>query len=238
MRTLRSLGLITALIMSDAAFAVDDVASSVHNLTTLGPGNIRLSVIPTSPVTGVQREEICVFCHTPHHGDATVAAPLWNRAVNTGAYTMYSSPTINMVIAGSPQGVSLACLSCHDGTIAFDQLRNGPGPNDVNTATPSRGWTFQNAAASRMPNTSYAFLDTDLSNDHPVSVTYNNVAGVGGDAMFYDIPTVQAGGLRFFGAGVNQVECASCHNPHDPTNRPFLRINNDYSALCLTCHIK
>jgi predicted CXXCH cytochrome family protein len=34
------------------------------------------------------------------------------------------------------------------------------------------------------------------------------------------------------------VECASCHDPHNPTNGTFLRVANTGSAVCLACHIK
>ncbi|MEI8197329.1 MAG: cytochrome c3 family protein, partial [Phycisphaerae bacterium] len=33
------------------------------------------------------------------------------------------------------------------------------------------------------------------------------------------------------------VTCASCHTPHDNTNR-FLLMKNTKSQLCLTCHMK
>ncbi|MDB5953698.1 cytochrome c3 family protein [Ramlibacter sp.] len=33
------------------------------------------------------------------------------------------------------------------------------------------------------------------------------------------------------------VECASCHDPHT-SNTTFLRIKNDGSAVCLSCHVK
>ena len=42
----------------------------------------------------------------------------------------------------------------------------------------------------------------------------------------------------------DKVQCASCHDPHDPDERneqgrdPFLRTSNRESALCLTCHAK
>ncbi len=74
--------------------------------------------------------EVCVFCHTPHGGRTDVAAPLWNRAMpDTGAfsYTMYKSPNFDATGPGQPQGVSLACLSCHDGTVGIDSLINAPG---------------------------------------------------------------------------------------------------------------
>jgi predicted CXXCH cytochrome family protein len=47
---------------------------------------------------------------------------------------------------------------------------------------------------------------------------------------------VVAAGLPLFTAST--MQCATCHNVHDNTNVPFLRINNAASALCTTCHIK
>jgi len=77
-------------------------------------------------------------------------------------------------------------------------------------------------------------LGTDLSDDHPVSMVYNTTL----DTAFNPIATVKSDGLRFFGAGVNEVQCATCHNPHEAGNEKFLRIANADSDLCLTCHIK
>jgi predicted CXXCH cytochrome family protein len=42
-----------------------------------------------------------------------------------------------------------------------------------------------------------------------------------------------------YGATNDQVECATCHNPHDQTTfGKFLRFDNAASALCTTCHNK
>jgi formate-dependent nitrite reductase cytochrome c552 subunit len=57
-------------------------------------------------------------------------APLWNRALPIDTtYQTYGSPNFDGAgpTAGKPKGVSLACLSCHDGTVAVDALINGPG---------------------------------------------------------------------------------------------------------------
>lgn len=60
-------------------------------------------------------------------------APLWNRALppSPGNFQNYNSPNFDNLQSGSltpgPKGVSLACLSCHDGVIAFDALINAPG---------------------------------------------------------------------------------------------------------------
>ena len=67
--------------------------------------------------------QVCVFCHTPHHG-RTDTAPLWNKD-NVATYVAYG-PTL----AGTPtdvSGSSLACLSCHDGVTTFDNIINRPG---------------------------------------------------------------------------------------------------------------
>jgi len=83
--------------------------------------------------TADQTTEVCVFCHTPHGGQPSSSVnsvPLWNRALPDGAgYTMYDSPNFDGKPSqtGQPIGVSLACLSCHDGTIGIDSLINAPG---------------------------------------------------------------------------------------------------------------
>ncbi len=217
-------------LLGNTALAADDISSTKHNLSTSGTGSIKLA---SAPGADTDKDQLCSFCHTPHFGDASVGVVLWNRSVNTSGYTMYSSSSIDMTIASQPQGVSLACLSCHDGTIAFDNLRNGPGAGDYNGNTWSRGWSWT-SNVNKMSGSASANVGQDLSNDHPVSVTYDNTA----DTAFYSATAVTSAGLRLYGSGGNQVECGSCHNPHNNTYAPFLRINNQGSALCLTCHVK
>ena len=74
----------------------------------------------------------------------------------------------------------------------------------------------------------------DLSNDHPIAMTYPTSAQ---DPLF-NTPLDPLGGwpdIPLFGG---KVECASCHDVHDPGLVPFLRTSNTASALCLRCHIK
>lgn len=229
MRKLKYLiGAMAALAMFGLANSASaDVVGSRHDLTTSTGG-----AFSTTAVT----DQVCVFCHTPHGASAT-GRPLWNRAVGAGPYTMYDnafSSTIDMVVAATPQGVSLACLSCHDGTLAFDQLINGPtiapGAYDYDAAAVSRGWAFTgaNTLGGAGPPVE---LGTDLTDDHPISVAYDNVA----DPQFNPAVAGFVGSLPLYSG---RVECGSCHNPHQTANVPFLRIPNAASALCTTCHIK
>jgi predicted CXXCH cytochrome family protein len=192
-----------------------------------GPDNVAGSRHNMSSRSGLTNyNEVCVYCHTPHGGQ-TQNAPLWNRNFGIGPYQMYNSSyssTIDMQVAASPQGVSLACLSCHDGTIGLDVIVNRP---NADTARAGSGNTMPANSGQLFAN-----LGTDMRNDHPVSITYDNVA----DPAFNPPSGGRVGGVLPLYLG--RVECGSCHNPHNTSFSPFLRVSNSASSLCRTCHIK
>lgn len=210
--TLLKIASALSLLISGAASAT--IVGSHHDLSSTGHG----------ATYGQTLDQVCIFCHAPHNADLA-AAPLWNREDSGETFTMYNqvntgSPTLDMTVSATPDPYSAACLSCHDGVTALDALLNTPYGYATNGATLSWG-----------------SLDTDLTNDHPISIAYN----VGLDAEFETIVDVELGGLDLFpgASGTDQVECATCHDVHDEdTNGAFLRISNIGSAMCLTCHIK
>jgi hypothetical protein len=216
-------------IMMAAQIAKAGVKNSKHDLSSGSTG----AVYKTTDGT----DQVCVFCHTPHFASAS-AAPLWNRNVTSSTYTMYTSTTsatLDMTIGASPQGVSAACLSCHDGSVAFDSLINKPGSGK---GAPS-GWTWTPGNTMTTGTSPAGMLGTDMTNDHPISITYDTAK----DSAFAPITSGKVAGiLPLYGSGKNQLECASCHNVHEPgtagSTAPFLRATNAASALCLTCHVK
>ncbi|MDH3214893.1 MAG: hypothetical protein OEN01_01215 [Candidatus Krumholzibacteria bacterium] len=194
--------------------------------------NLRRSAVGPMPVEDYG--EICVYCHTPHNSNTAVAAPLWNRTAPAGPYTMYSSPTLDMTIDPSPGGVTLACLSCHDGTIGVDVIINEPFSYSGSGAKAGTIGACAGCHDGDSPpgglNFEGTLIGTDLSNDHPVSIQYDPTA----DSKFHPAADVVSAGLPLYVA--NRVECGSCHDPHSAQWRPFLRMSNDDSAMCLTCH--
>ena len=156
------------------------IADTKHNL---GTGNPRVGENRVTGVTaGTGTAEICVFCHTPHGADTTAPAPLWNKRLVTGAaYTTYAtlnSGTIDgsILAVGS---VSLACLSCHDGAQAMDNIINAPGSGGLTAdggGTPGLGYTWAgprvDASGMLTGATNAALLGIDLSNDHPIGIQY------------------------------------------------------------------
>lgn len=158
--------------------------------------------------------DACVACHTPHGANADGNALLWFRSVRTD-YAVYDT-AINPDFAGGTvdltmgNKVSLLCLSCHDGAVATNVNHRG----STNTAL---------IAAT------FAHPLTSLTRTHPVGFEYNNsVTAKPGE--YNATPT---NGVKLF---VGTVQCASCHQAHDDVNGEFLRVSNDNSALCLSCH--
>ncbi|MBI5659058.1 MAG: cytochrome c3 family protein [Nitrosomonadales bacterium] len=188
-----ALGLVAMTTSAFAAPATSGIASTRHNL---GSSNRTAGGATTPTASGLARpgdiyttgtDEICVFCHTPHASNTAANAPLWNKALPGSTYTVYSSGTMQGTASLSNNNMSLACLSCHDGTQAMDNMINKPS-----TGTPSSAG--YNATGSRLAGTWYAGtedaeasgntangalnakiymeLGTDLSNDHPVGIPY------------------------------------------------------------------
>jgi predicted CXXCH cytochrome family protein len=156
--------------------------------------------------------EICIVCHTPHNADTTVTdAPLWNHEVTTATYTLYDSPTLDST-PEQPSGASRLCLSCHDGTVAIDSYGGNTGSDTISGP---------------------ALIGTDLSDDHPISITYDSTLATA-DGELEDPSTISP--LVLFNS---KLECATCHDVHATnTYDELLRISNDASALCLKCHAK
>jgi hypothetical protein len=159
--------LICAISFSWTGIATAGVVGSQHDLTSAGTGQ---------GGTG-NTDQVCVFCHTPHGSDTAAPVPLWNKVLGApGSYTQYSTlQTPSFDSQEAPVGsVSLACLSCHDGTQAMDVVVNVPGSGGYNAA----GSEIDLGAIDAMTGTPVPNLGTDLTDDHPVSMQY----GGGGPA--------------------------------------------------------
>ena len=199
--------LVMYFLFSAAMAFCDSVVNSVHNLSVSGPGTVKAS----------SQTAVCIFCHTVHRSSGQT--PLWNHSMSgITNYIVYSSPTLKAVV-GQPNGSSRLCLSCHDGTVALGSVNSFTAPIQM-----------QNGVTA-MPSGS-ANLGTDLSGDHPISFVYN-------DALVAQDPTLNnpvtlTGPVKLDSSG--QVQCDSCHDPHNDQFGDFLVMDNTGSALCLVCH--
>ncbi|MCP5150168.1 MAG: cytochrome c3 family protein [Ectothiorhodospiraceae bacterium] len=142
------------------------IANTKHNLGNTGTGTNHATGTGTDSTT---TDEICVFCHTPHGANTGAGAPLWNKTLPSSTYTTYATTSTldsSVLAVGS---VSIACLSCHDGTQAMNSMINEPG-SGLDSITDAPGsWT---AWTGDQTVTGAANLGEDLSNDHPIGVAY------------------------------------------------------------------
>jgi hypothetical protein len=173
-----SAAVFAALLLGLCGSASAGINDTKHNLGSgTGPAG-RNQVTDTA--------EVCVFCHTPHGGSTTAPVPLWNKRLGAngapaggGTYTTYASlqtPSLDGAVA-AVGGISLACLSCHDGTQAMDNIINAPGSGGYDATgggNDGRNYTWSGTtvnAAGRL-SSGIALIGTDLSNDHPIGIQY------------------------------------------------------------------
>jgi predicted CXXCH cytochrome family protein len=163
--------------------------------------------------------EICVVCHAPHNNLSAPGELLWNHSPTTQAFTAYSSPTLNGASSG-PGETSLLCLGCHDGVVAVDSYGGSTGTDLITGA---------------------AAFGADLSDDHPVGITYDPVADTELQATTNPVTFGSGAGTVADMLQANAVECASCHDVHNTLsagNAQLLNVSNVDSELCFACHNK
>jgi hypothetical protein len=254
-----ALMVLALLSVSARAEVISDIRNTKHNFSA--------TLVPSLPdgasrTTHAQSEsQICAFCHTPHKGTQQGRAPIWNRKLSSATYTPYTSTSIDAVDLGQPNTKSKLCLSCHDGTLAIGSVNvlnrvedvqvKMQGTSPDGTMTPGRG------ALSGFTRR----LGTDLTNDHPISFTYDAAQAMR-DGELRNPDTQTTVGERRPGGHKptlpledNQVECITCHDPHVRSttgeNIKFLRVNRFQKSppvegafnrandiLCLACHQK
>jgi predicted CXXCH cytochrome family protein len=152
------------------------------------------------------------------------------------------------------------CLSCHDGTVALDSFMGKAGVSDgkfIGDAGGQHGAITANLGNGKVAN--------DLTNDHPVGykAVYDENSGQNaqgtGHYRYKPRAGVVAAGLRFAtsntavsagvvdrttGAAVTgnlpSISCVTCHDVHNGAGHEdgLLRMSNQGSSMCLTCHDK
>ena len=161
------------------------------------------------PVTGESGDDPrCVFCHAPRSHSLWLGQWIDDQAENLLVYP-YDRPS-EQTPAGRPDGASLTCLGCHDGTIALGDI-----VSRTESAEAARGDTR-----------------TNFSDGHPVSLFYEPGEGQGGNALVSrdNLPEQ----VRLDDNG--KLQCTTCHDPHDDTYGNFLVMEYSDKELCVACH--
>ncbi|MDX8411167.1 MAG: cytochrome c3 family protein [Mariprofundaceae bacterium] len=238
------------------------IKCSKHDFTCL---NERAGVVAMEGLAYADYGDTCVYCHIPAHAaesgsvDTEVlgGVPGWNRyKPSLGAYQLYGEPSTtdgyyqsgswtfdSKVQSLSP--ISLLCLSCHDGTLGVDQVIYKPKtwkPEEDFSLHMRMNTDGDLTSCARCHNGEVAhdgsvkYLGQNLKNDHPISIMYLGLVRPDIDYGYWEPDLGKEGfseGVKLFNGF---VECATCHDVHDPSRELLLRV--DPERICLTCHVK
>lgn len=194
---------------------------------------------------------VCDFCHTPVGEDSSASVPVWQPTrLLQGSYQLTPTSMMQLSpITGAGGGSTYLCLTCHDGTQALEvSVTASPSGETHPVGVPyggelTRSHQFDAGAVSRR---GFAVPTRDNINAEPVWwVDTSNVDVAGrthrgqaqwrekSDVILYTRKVQQEGRSE---TTVPYVECASCHDPHQCETQSFLRIDNEGSTLCVSCH--
>lgn len=246
------------------------IVGSSHDLSGLDLTTASTTAANFITGTAESQSRICVFCHHPHNSmaESTMTggySPLWNREMSTKTFNAYNNGGFNnssdtphalQAVSTGLSGVSLLCMSCHDGAVAMNAYSQTTGTTDgAPSGAGVKGAITSSAGFSSRGGAS------DMSNHHPMGFNYQNVQNVDNEIAAPSVPMVptgltQAGGdFRAVNTGVaigdlldgtngstGNMECVTCHDVHNTQNAPgaerFLWRSNVGSNFCLTCHLK
>ena len=196
-------------------------------------------------------DDTCTFCHTPRisltEGGATAEGQIaaWQSSLARDYAYLSAEPVSGMAQMGDGP-ISLVCLTCHDGTQA--PFEGGMHQNHP-VGVPFRGYKRASApgreAGFAVPMQAEVERQTELAKKSPDEYSLAGSAMVGENQVWWVSATGaakrQRGDLPLYartmpdGERLPNVECASCHDPHNSSTM-FLRMSNNGSRLCLTCH--
>lgn len=150
----------------------------------------------------------CVFCHAPRSHSLSLGSWIADQPENILVYP-YDRPS-GETPPGRPDGASLTCLGCHDGTIALGDI----------------------VSRTKSTETARGNTRTDYSDGHPVSLPYEPSESDGGSPLVSRNMLPEQ--VRLDEQG--KIQCTTCHDPHDDTFGNFLVMEDSDKLLCMACH--
>jgi predicted CXXCH cytochrome family protein len=169
--------------------------------------------------------------------------PLWQRALREDhTYTIYDDiGRLGLEGSDAVGSQSLACMSCHDASqapsvtgLTYDHPFGVPYRGLPKTAARGerQGDGEAPARAAKHLTGSGSFRPAARGVVENRSVWWVPTGGGGIQRGRNDLPLFsRRGGAE----DTAYIECGSCHDPHG-NNKLFLRVPNEGSRLCLSCH--
>ena len=255
----RYLKILAAVPLLAAGFAYGDIAGSKHDFSTQTWSDNQIC----KPCHTPHNADVAVTGRIWAHTLSTATYKSHGTRGTSADGTTTTDAADATVTQARMDNASRLCLSCHDGTVALDSFMGKDGGStgkSINDLAGAGGLYNPNIGGA-----SVGAATADLSNDHPVGYAahFDETSGSGGHYFYKPLANVTAAGLKLakspdaFPAGkldqagnpvtytqYYSVSCVTCHNVHNAgtgsasSERGLLRMSNQGSAMCLTCHNK
>jgi hypothetical protein len=198
------------------------------------------------PAVSHSSTNVCGECHTIHHAQSALNGPLFihTPSINIGAFKTYDqagSATFPSTLGITLGPGSLACLSCHDGSVAINSTTDVNGNQAYSGGGNSNNAVFIKASAIVTEGAS----GNDLTHMHPIGVNYASAFGALPGQIQSTANTFSAPGSPTVASVLKagQVECSTCHDIHATIGATAGKTTGIYTiasgqALCLGCHNK
>lgn len=189
----------------------------------------------------------CPICHAAQDQKPSIVVPLWTKTIHP--YTLPMERRERPAYTNQPTGSSIDCLACHDGAVGTDM--HGIGRGSLQNGT--RKFVVGRRETGRLDHpisTTYPRRpDGTLVPKNPTptfarywSIPDKNDGGVtlptGPTSPYFSLPEGPgpdfASSVSLVRTTHGEIQCDSCHTPHNPEIRPFLRTSPQ--SLCLVCH--
>lgn len=167
--------------------------------------------LPVPLWAGLHSAGGCASCHNAHNTTAGtldgLTIPLWSGDLAVGSsFTPYTSITMDATV-GDPDGDSLMCLSCHDGTGSGLQPEDDLG-TDLTDDHP----------ISFVYDTALSTADGRL--EDPATKLVPDLSG-----------TIEA---QWLPGG--KIQCTTCHDVHNNNIHATPMLREPAATLCSVCH--
>jgi cytochrome c peroxidase len=239
---LLALGAVVALMPSVSKASIIGTAHDFSLNTNYWVGGVASG----DPAVSHSSTNVCGECHTIHHAQSAANGPLFihTPSKNIGAFKTYDqagSGTFPSTLGITLGSGSLACLSCHDGSVAINST------TDVNGIQKYTGGGTSNNAVFINPSdiVTEGASGNDLTHMHPIGVNYDAAYTAKPGQINLEATTFNAPGNPTVGSVLenHQVECATCHDIHATIGAAAGKTTGIYTiasgqALCLGCHNK
>jgi predicted CXXCH cytochrome family protein len=189
----------------------------------------------------------CLVCHVETDQHPSNSPPLWSHAVRP--YMLSGERENRPVYYNQPTGSSLDCLACHDGALGEDVHGiNVSDPDYSRVGVPTRpGYEDRvdhpiSTPYPRHPDGVFVPRDPTPTYSRYWSIPDKNGKAItlptGPTSPYFSLPEgpgpTNGYSVTLVRTTQGKVQCDSCHTPHNPQVRPFLRTSPQ--SLCLICH--